>query len=96
MFKVKGALLSQPQFLRAESPSKMMKNGFYFALKAFLVLKIFKFLSFKSFWPCKQRPDQEHKLISKFMTPQPGLQMEYKFCPTSQEAMAIRQGNLVS
>ena len=28
-----------------ESPLKMMKNAFYFILKAFLVLKIFKFLS---------------------------------------------------
>ena len=26
-------------------PSKMMKNAFYFVLKALLVLKIFKFLS---------------------------------------------------
>ena len=37
----------------------MMKNGFYFALKAFSVLKIFKFLSFKSFWSCKKWLDQE-------------------------------------
>ena len=28
-----------------ESPLKMMKNNFYFILKAHLVLKIFKFLS---------------------------------------------------
>ena len=28
-----------------ESPSKMMKNAFYFILKALLVLKIFMFLS---------------------------------------------------
>ena len=28
-----------------ESPSKMMKNVFYFILKALCVLKIFKFLS---------------------------------------------------
>ena len=28
-----------------DSPSKMMKNAFYFILKAFFVLKIFKFLS---------------------------------------------------
>ena len=28
-----------------ESPLKMMKNAFYFILKAFFVLKIFKFLS---------------------------------------------------
>ena len=28
-----------------DSPSKMMKNAFYFLLKALFVLKIFKFLS---------------------------------------------------
>ena len=28
-----------------ENPLKMMKNAFYFILKAILVLKIFKFLS---------------------------------------------------
>ena len=28
-----------------DSPSKMMKNAFYFILKALFVLKIFKFLS---------------------------------------------------
>ena len=28
-----------------KSPLKMMKNAFYFIVKAFLVLKIFKFLS---------------------------------------------------
>ena len=33
------------QFLATESPLKMMKNAFYFTLKAVLVLKIFKLLS---------------------------------------------------
>ena len=33
------------QFLTRESPLKMMKNGFYFTLKALFLLKIFKFLS---------------------------------------------------
>ena len=28
-----------------DSPSKMMKDAFYFILKALLVLKVFKFLS---------------------------------------------------
>ena len=32
-------------FTSVESPLKMMKNAFYFILKALLVLKIFKFLS---------------------------------------------------
>ena len=34
---------SQKQFLTTESPSKMMKNAFYFTLKALFVLKIFDF-----------------------------------------------------
>ena len=41
----KGTLSGLRQFLSTESPLKMMKNGFYFALKAFFVLKIFEFLS---------------------------------------------------
>ena len=42
---VKGALSGLRQFLATESPLKMMKNAFYFILKALSVLKIFKFLS---------------------------------------------------
>ena len=42
---LKGARSSLRQCLIAESPLKMMKNGFYFTLKAPLVLKIFKILS---------------------------------------------------
>ena len=41
----KGALWGLRQFLATESPLKMMKNAFYFTLKALFVLKIFKFLS---------------------------------------------------
>ena len=41
----KNALYGLRQFLITESPWKMMKNAFYFTLKAFFVLKIFKFLS---------------------------------------------------
>ena len=38
---IKGALSSLRQFLANESPLKMMKNPFYFILKALPVLKIF-------------------------------------------------------
>ena len=38
----KGALSGLRQFLATESPLKMMKNAFYFTLKALFVLKIFK------------------------------------------------------
>ena len=42
---VKSALSDLKQFMAIESPLKMMKNAFYFTLKALLLLKIFKFLS---------------------------------------------------
>ena len=42
--KVKGAPSGLGQFLATESPLKIMKNAFYFTLKALFVLKIFKFL----------------------------------------------------
>ena len=35
-------------YLLQLKPSKMMKNAFYFILKALFVLKIFKFLSWHS------------------------------------------------
>ena len=38
----KGALQGLRQFLITESPLKIMKNAFYFTLKAFFVLNIFK------------------------------------------------------
>ena len=39
------ALSGLIQFLATESPLKMMKNTFYFTLKALFILEIFKFLS---------------------------------------------------
>ena len=42
---IKGALSGVRQFLANERPLKVMKNDFYFTLKAHFVLKIFKFLS---------------------------------------------------
>ena len=41
----KGALSDLRQYLANETPLKMMKNAFYFTLKALFVFKIFKFLS---------------------------------------------------
>ena len=43
--KLKGALSGLRQSLATENLLKMMKNAFYFTLKALFVLKIFKFLS---------------------------------------------------
>ena len=42
LFYFKGTLLGLRQFLATKSPFKMMKNVFYFTLKALFVLKIFK------------------------------------------------------
>ena len=43
--QIKGPLLGLRQFPVTENPLKMMKNNFYFTLKALFVLKIFIFLS---------------------------------------------------
>ena len=57
------------------SPLKMMKNAIHFFLKSFFVLKIFKFLSWhigyvgKTAWLIRKL-----RLVSKFVTSQPGLQ----------------------
>ena len=64
---LKGALSGLRQFLATESFLKMMKNAFYFALKALVVLKIFKFLSCR-----KNGLIRKIKLSLKFMTSQPG------------------------
>ena len=45
ILELKGVLSGLRQFLENESPLKMMKNAFYFTLKALIVLKLFKFLS---------------------------------------------------
>ena len=55
-----------------ESPLKMMKNTFYFILKAILVLKIIKFLSLFFFSVWKNGLIRNTGLISKFMTSQLG------------------------
>ena len=51
-------------FLANESPLKMMKNAFYFTLKAVVVLKIFKFLSW-SFSLVEKRLDEKDKVNFK-------------------------------
>ena len=70
---IKGTLSSLRQFLETESPLKMMKNVFYFTLKALLVLMIFKFwLEFSVM--SKNGFIRKRRLISKFMTSQLGQQ----------------------
>ena len=41
----KGTLSGLRQFLATEIPLKVKENAFYFTLKAFLILKTFKFLT---------------------------------------------------
>ena len=56
-----------------ESPLKLMKNAFYFILKAYFVLKIYKFLS-RLFGHVGKTARLRITITSKFMTSRPGLQ----------------------
>ena len=70
--QLKGALSGLRQSLTTESPLEMMKNAVYFTLKALFVLKIFKIFVL-TFWSCgKNGLIRKIRLISKFMTSQPG------------------------
>ena len=60
---LKGALSGLRQFMPTESPSKIMKNAFYFTSKALSVLKIFTFSSWLFCHVSKQ--------LDKTMTSQP-------------------------
>ena len=55
-----------------ETPLKMVKNAFYFLLKALFVLKIFKSLSWLFGHAEENDFFRKTSLISKFMTSQPG------------------------
>ena len=57
-----------------ESPLKLMKNAFYFIFKAFLVPKIFKFLSWLFGHVEKNGFIRKIRLISKFITSHKQLQ----------------------
>ena len=60
----KGPLSGLRQFLTTRSPLKMMKNAFYYVLKALFVLKIFTFLS-SLFGHVGRRIDKKAKVIFK-------------------------------
>ena len=66
-----GAVSVLRQFLANESPLKMMKNGFHFALKALFVFFHF-FLDVLVMY--KNGKIRKVRLSSKFMTPQQGKQ----------------------
>ena len=56
---LKFALSRLSYILATESPLKMMKNAFYFTLKALFVLKIFKFLPWLYGGHVEKRLDQK-------------------------------------
>ena len=65
--ELEGALSGLTQYLADESPLKMMKNNFYFTLKALFVLKIFEFCLDFSVME-KNGLIRKIRLILKFMT----------------------------
>ena len=68
-----GVLSGLRQFLASGSPLKMMKNAFYFTLKALFLHKIFKFSV--NFWSRRKNGlIRKIRLTSKFMTSQPDVQ----------------------
>ena len=67
---VKGKLSILRQFLATERFLKMMKNAFYFTLKALPVLKILKCLS-SIFGHVENGLIRKIRLILKFMTSKP-------------------------
>ena len=71
MRSIKGALSGLKQFLSNENPLKMMKNAFYFILKALFVLKIFQFL-FRIFVQVGKRLDKKVKVNFTISTSQTG------------------------
>ena len=77
-----------------ESPLKVMKNAFYFILKALFVLKIFKLLSQlfghvgKTVWLERLQNSWCHNLVSK--------QLQYTYYPISHKIKVTRQWILVN
>ena len=68
---LKGLLQGLRKNLIAESPLKMMKNAFYFMLKAIFALQIFTFLPYL-FDHVENGLIRKLRLISKYMTSQVG------------------------
>ena len=92
-FKV--AVWSLSQSLATEGPLKIMRNAFCFTLKAFLVLKTFKFVSW-IFGHAENGLIRKIRLTSKFMTSQPGQQTIAKHILVTILRKAIRQWNWVN
>ena len=72
---LRGRLPSLSQFLATESPSKMLKNAFYFTVKVLFVLKMFKFFVLTFLVTNENGLMRKLRLISEFMTPSIGKQL---------------------
>ena len=79
-----------------ESPVKMLKNA-YFILKAFFVLKVFKFLS-RPFGHVGKRAwfEKSGQLQNSWRHNLVYVQLQYTYCPLSQKVKAARQWNMVN
>ena len=75
-----------------ESPLKMIKNGFYFILRA---LFVHKYLDFCPDFFCQNDLIEELRLISRFITSQTE-KLQYTHLPISQEVKTAKQLNLAS
>ena len=71
---IKGTLRGLRQFLATENPLRIIKNAFYFTLKAVSIINTFKFCS-EFFDDVRNRLIRKLKLISNFMTSQTGKQI---------------------
>ena len=80
-----------------ESPLKVMKNAFYFILKALLVLKIFKFLYWLFGHVKKPGLIRKIQLLSKVMTPQPGYKQLHILCniSLSKSNLTVKFGQVI-
>ena len=83
-------------FLATEIPLKIKKNAFYFTLKALFVPKQFKFLSWR-FGHVEKRLNQKDKVIFKiYHVTNWETEVQYIYCPISQEVNTTRQWNMVN
>ena len=90
----KGALSGLRQFLASERPLEMMKNAFYFTLKALFILMIFKFLSWL-FCHVEKRLDKKDKVNFKIYDVTTWFTNSYNtYRLISKEIKAIRQWSL--
>ena len=83
-YALKCALSGLRKFLTTESSLKIMKNTFYFILKALFVLKVFKFV-FRLFGHVEKRLDKKARVNLKIYYVTTWKTNNYTYCPRSQE-----------